>query len=165
MRTGGDSSALETYLLDRIRGLSSPWLPPAYPAGRDSQESDPRGPAEQPTEILVHEAFLGLLRGYYLPVRELSLFGSGAPPFPSYPNHLQVLSAIPTVAVYFDVRSEVALARREGDPLLHLREIARKHDWKEVLRRMERDLEVPATSEGFDRVIRVNESGDVVGEE
>jgi len=157
-RTGSDSSALETYLWDRVRGLSAP-----CPA--DRQESDPPDSGEQPTEVLVPEAFLGLLRGYYLPVRELSLFGSGAPPFPSYREHLQALRTIPTVAVYFDVRSEVALARRESDPLLHLREIARKHDWKEVLRRMERDLEVPATSEGFDRAIRVNERGDVVGEE
>jgi predicted kinase len=120
---------------------------------------------EPPDEVLSYEAFLRLLRSSYLPARELSLFGGTPAPHPSFEQHLRDLGRVGATAVYLDVPRDLALARRREDPFLPLREVHRRHDWAEVLTRMERELETPAVNEGFDAVLRVDEGGRVVGEE
>jgi hypothetical protein len=64
-------------------------------------------------------------------------------------------------AVLFDVPAEICLDRRMNDPKNVFRDQVRDVDWSEVMKRMKMQMEPPEKSEGFDKVVVVDENGDV----
>jgi hypothetical protein len=78
--------------------------------------------------------------------------------------HLERLGQIELCAAYFEIPLDVCLKRRLEDPLNTLRERTRKIDWCEVIERMQEELEPPTLEEGFDRIITIDDRGEVVAE-
>lgn len=75
-------------------------------------------------------------------------------------KHLENLSHIEKVALYFEVDPKLALKRRLKDPYAPLREVTgRKIDWEEVLEKMLASLTIPKREEGFTFGFKINFEG------
>lgn len=70
-------------------------------------------------------------------------------------NPFKLLKKLKIIGVYFKTPYEICLERRLNDPLLSLREITRKINWKKVLDKMIQILELPSLEEGFDELIEI----------
>jgi len=109
-------------------------------------------------ETLIFDAFNELVEGYS-EGEFLTLFENKEKP--SLENHLQRVSNLKFVSVYFDVPPEICLERRLKDPSNILREQVQKINWEEVLNSMKRKLETPRIEEGFDSILYVNKDGEI----
>jgi hypothetical protein len=118
--------------------------------------SEPLSPHEQ----ITYEAFLGLLERKSFFDRELGLFPDRATK-ESLKRHLGRVGSLRIHAVLFDVPPEVCLVRRMNDPKNALRNEVREVDWHEIMKRMQAQMEPPERLEGFDRIVVVDESGEI----
>lgn len=114
--------------------------------------------SESKESVTVHTSFLKLIRDWKVKNRQPSLFSHGVL---SMKKQLDDMRKIEIVGVHFAIPQKLCIKQRMDDPRNSIRDTTRKVKWQAVIKRMAKQFEPPRIEEGFDRLYRMNEQGNI----